>query len=307
MASVLLCEDSPTHMMLMQTLLEEDAHEVRCAEDGRRGMALIAEAMPDVVVTDLRMPEMNGLELVQAIVENYPKLPAVVVTARGSEDLAVDALALGAANFVPKNSLNVLLNPVVRRTVSFARSDQFYEPFAAQMRSPEFYYKLGNTLDAITPASQFVIEALVAANEMNPTQRVRVGMAVASALFNAISYGNLELKDEDPRIAGYIAGDPACRQALTEQAESPAFRKRFVHLKVSVGKADTRISVSHDGPGRIARFNPAPGTPESFELEQCRGMMLITSYMDDMVFNSDYSEVVMVKNHSVAPQSLSPA
>ncbi|TWT82164.1 Luminescence regulatory protein LuxO [Planctomycetes bacterium CA13] len=300
MATVLLCEDSPTHMVLMQTLLEDDGHEVRCAADGRQGLEQIRQTMPDVVVTDLRMPEMNGLELVQAIANEYSSLPTVVVTARGSEDLAVDALALGAANFVPKNSLNVLLNPMVRRAISFAKCDAFYQAFKGQLHSPEFYYKLGNTIDAINPASQFVIESLAAAGQLNPTDRIRIGMAVASALFNAICYGNLELQDEDPRIAEAIAGNESSRGELIEHAKSPTFSKRHVHLKVSVGDCDTRISVAHDGPGRLARFHPAPGTAESFEVEQCRGMMLITSFMDNMMFNSDFSEVIMVKNHAAS-------
>ena len=50
----------------------------------------------------------------------------------------------------------------------------------------------------------------------------------------------------------------------------------------------------------MTRMIPAPGTPESFELEQCRGLMLMTSIMDEVIFNADYAEVVMVKRHPVA-------
>ncbi|WP_372722535.1 response regulator [Novipirellula sp.] len=298
MASILLCEDSPTHTVLMQTLLEDDAHEVRCAQDGREAMASIAEHMPELVVTDLRMPNMNGLELVQALVSEQSQLPTVVVTARGSEDLAVDALALGAVNFVPKNSLNMLLNPVVRQTIAYSGSDRFSQPLSGQLRSPEFYFKLGNYIESINPATQIVIQALAASGKLNPTNRIRIGMAVASALFNAICYGNLELSDEDPIVAKVIAGDTDSQAELMKLAASDRYRKRSVHLKVSGGDKDTRISVSHDGNGRLARFNPAPGTPESFELEQCRGMMLITSFMDEVMFNSGFSEVVMVKHHA---------
>ncbi|MFG0262139.1 MAG: response regulator, partial [Novipirellula sp. JB048] len=144
MSSILLCEDSPTHTVLMQTLLEEDAHQVHCVEDGRQGIESLDQQTPDLVVTDLRMPNMNGLELVRALISDYPQLPAVVVTARGSEDLAVDALALGAVNFVPKNSLSVLLNPVVRQAIAYAASDRFSQPCSGQLKSPEFYFKLSN-------------------------------------------------------------------------------------------------------------------------------------------------------------------
>ncbi|TWU22428.1 Luminescence regulatory protein LuxO [Novipirellula galeiformis] len=297
MASILLCEDSPTHTLLMQTLLEEDAHQVHCVEDGRQAIDWLADQLPELVVTDLRMPNMNGVELVRTLISDYPQIPAVVVTARGSEDLAVDALALGAVNFVPKNSLNVLLNLVVRQAVAFSGSDRFSQSFAGQLHSPEFYFKLSNSIESINPVTQIVIQALAASGKLNMTERIRIGFAVASALFNAMCYGNLELSDEDPMIGKAIAGDSASQDELLSLAKSDAFRKRSVHLKVSGGEKDTRISVSHDGQGRLARFSPAPGTPESFEFEQCRGMMLVTSFMDEVIFNSGFSEVVMVKYH----------
>lgn len=51
-------------------------------------------------------------------------------------------------------------------------------------------------------------------------------------------------------------------------------------------------------------MTPAPGTPESFELEQCRGLMLLTSFMDDVIFRAGNSEVVMVKKHAGAPDRM---
>ena len=60
------------------------------------------------------MPEFNGCQLVERMLERDPNLPSMVVTARGSEGLAVDALAMGAVNLTGKNSLQKLLNHVVR-------------------------------------------------------------------------------------------------------------------------------------------------------------------------------------------------
>ncbi len=297
MAAILLAEDSPTHTALMRSLLEGDGHTVECVSDGQCAVDLLQNSLPDLVVTDLRMPEMNGQELVQEIVRRFPTLPSVVVTARGSENLAVDALALGAANFVPKNSLRKLLTHVVRQTLRMANADRIYGDFSGQLHRPEFSFTLKNHVDSIEPAVLFVVQALAAATRMNATQRVRVGTAVASAIFNAICYGNLEVKDEDTFVSRLLSGDESGILDLQVRADLPPYCERSVELKVSVGDNDTRVLVSHDGPGRLTRMTPAPGTPESFELEQCRGLMLMTSFMDDIIFHSDYSEVVMVKQH----------
>ncbi|MCG8649075.1 MAG: response regulator [Pirellulales bacterium] len=297
MAVILLAEDSPTHTALMRSLLEEAAHKVHCVANGKDAMSSIEECCPDLVVTDLRMPEMNGLELVQAVAENCPELPTIVVTARGSEALAVDALALGAINFVPKNSLSTLLAHVVGRTVRMSQTDRLYEDFSGQLCNPEYSFTLDNQIAGIEPASFYVVQSLAAAGRMNPTLRMRVGTAVASALFNAICFGNLELQENEEAVKRLLSGDLAGSQDVHDRAEAEPYCQRKVELKVSVGQGDTRILVSHEGPGRLTRMTPAPGTPESFELEQCRGLMLMTSFMDDVLFHSDYSEVVMVKSH----------
>ena len=297
MATILLAEDSPTHSTLIRSLLETESHQVTCVTNGVEAMKVVQSSLPDLVITDLRMPEMNGQELVQEITSQTPELPSIVVTARGSEALAVDALALGAANFVPKNSLNLLLNSAVRQTLWLSKVDALYRQSPGIWHHPEFSLKLSNDVSAIGPAVSFVVQSLAASGSMNPTQRIRVGTAVASAVFNAICYGNLEVKDDDPAIAHFLAGDAQGTEELKRRAAEEAYQKRSVELKISIGDDDTRILVAHNGRGRMTRMTPAPGTPESFELEQCRGLMLMTSVMDDVTFHTDYSEVVMVKQH----------
>lgn len=297
MAAILLAEDSPTHTALMRTLLEAESHQVRCVGDGRQAMEALQREAPELIVTDLRMPEMNGLELVQEIAAHHPEIPTVVVTARGSENLAVDALALGAANFVPKNSLQVLLNHVVHATLRMSRCDAIYKKFTGDLLQPEFSMVFDNQVSSIEPAVLYLVQSLAAAKCMDRTRRIRIATATSSALFNAMCFGNLEIKDEETLVSRMLSGEVSGKAEMRQRANEKMYQDRYVQLKVSIGDHDTRVLVSHNGPGRLTRMTPAPGTPESFELEQCRGLMLITSFMDEIKFYSDYSEVVMVKHH----------
>jgi len=70
--------------------------------------------LPDLVVTDWQMPEIDGLELVNTIGDKYPEVPVVLMTAHGSEVVAAQALANGAASFVPKSDLADNLVETVR-------------------------------------------------------------------------------------------------------------------------------------------------------------------------------------------------
>ena len=85
------------------------------AEDGKAALELISSDCPDLVLTDLWMPEMNGLELVETLQEEYPLLPVILMTSRGNEQIAVKALKAGADSYVPKNVLKQELVNTVRQ------------------------------------------------------------------------------------------------------------------------------------------------------------------------------------------------
>jgi CheY-like chemotaxis protein len=81
MAHVLLIEDSPAQRELFAEFLREDGHVVRTAGEGKEGLALLAEAQPDILVTDILMPGMDGIEALQQALEQHEGLPVVLHTA----------------------------------------------------------------------------------------------------------------------------------------------------------------------------------------------------------------------------------
>src|SRR5262245_25166913 len=106
MPTVLVVDDLATERRLVGALLEKQLDcQVRYAGNGREALAHMAGDLPDLVLSDLQMPEMNGLELVQAVKNDFASVPIILMTAEGSEDIAARALQLGAASYVPKRRL----------------------------------------------------------------------------------------------------------------------------------------------------------------------------------------------------------
>src|SRR6476661_5975259 len=103
MATILVVDATAVDRFLAGSLLEEVPgwHAVY-AGDGREALAYLKNAVPHLVLTDLQMPEVNGLELVEAIRHDYPFVPVILMTAHGSEEIAATALQKGAASYVPK-------------------------------------------------------------------------------------------------------------------------------------------------------------------------------------------------------------
>lgn len=91
--------------------------------NGLEGLERIESDRPDFVLTDLQMPEMNGLELVSKIKDRFPSIPVILMTAQGSEDLASQALMDGAATYVPKRRLAQDLVATIERVLATGREE----------------------------------------------------------------------------------------------------------------------------------------------------------------------------------------
>src|SRR5207245_2164052 len=106
MTKILVVDDTPMDQRLVGRLLEKNSDlEAIFAGNGKEALALIAQENPDIVLTDLQMPEMDGLELVQQVRADFSAIPVILMTAYGSEEVALQALQQGAANYVPKKNL----------------------------------------------------------------------------------------------------------------------------------------------------------------------------------------------------------
>jgi CheY-like chemotaxis protein len=102
----LVVDDSAIDRHVVSSLLQKHGSSaVLTASNGVEALQVVERERPDVVLTDLMMPEMDGLELLQQLRSNYPAVPVILMTAHGSEDIAIRALKAGAASYVPKKSL----------------------------------------------------------------------------------------------------------------------------------------------------------------------------------------------------------
>ncbi len=86
----------------MQSFLESNQYLVRTAQDGEKGLSLILRDPPDLVILDMQMPHLSGIEVLETLRDKELNLPIIFTTAHGSEELVVTALRLGAMDYIPK-------------------------------------------------------------------------------------------------------------------------------------------------------------------------------------------------------------
>jgi DNA-binding NtrC family response regulator len=123
--SILVVDDDELMRTFIATVLREDGHAVDIAPDGKTGLNKIRNRDFDLVVTDLKMPDMSGVDLMQAGREAKPALPWVIITAYGSINNAVEAMKAGAADYLTKPFKNPEeLRHVIRRVLKEAEAEE---------------------------------------------------------------------------------------------------------------------------------------------------------------------------------------
>jgi CheY-like chemotaxis protein/anti-sigma regulatory factor (Ser/Thr protein kinase) len=304
MPSVLIVDDSPVERRLLCEYLRTHSEwRVYDAANGEEALARVAEASVDLVVTDLNMPVMDGLELVTAMRTHYPHIPVILITAYGSEALAVEALERGAAGYVPKSRLTEKLLPTMENVLALARADQSYARLIQCLDLTEFRFQLENDLSLVDPLVDLVQQMVEGLEFSDFTGRLRIGIALREALLNAILHGNLELSPEEvQRIRE--ASDLEKQMALIEsrRQESP-YKDRRVYVQAVLTRVEVRFVVRDEGPGFNPELLPNPTDLGALDGDRGRGLALMRTFMDKVVYNDKGNEVSLVKYRETPPRT----
>src|ERR687895_239181 len=101
-SSVLIVDDERTLARAVKAFLSEAGYEAEVASDGERALELLPTLRPDVVFTDVRLPGMSGIDLLRRVREFDPAIPVIIMTAYGTIEGAVEAVKLGAFDYLKK-------------------------------------------------------------------------------------------------------------------------------------------------------------------------------------------------------------
>ena len=117
MANLLIVDDELSMRQFLTHLFQRDGHSIRVAENGRKAMAMLREQSADVIISDVKMPDMGGIDLLRAARDLQPDVEVIMMTAFANEQTAHEAFLLGAFDFVHKPFDNNLLKEKVARAL----------------------------------------------------------------------------------------------------------------------------------------------------------------------------------------------
>jgi CheY-like chemotaxis protein len=291
MTNVLVVDDSEVDLRLVKGLLEkEQGLAVDTATSGEAALDIVARSLPDVVVTDLEMPGMDGLALVAAMRHKHPLVPVVLMTSKGNENTAVEALRRGAASYVPKRQLADELPDTIRNLAEAADRRRGERRLMNFCTSTESRFALENDGSLIPPLVGLVQDEVARRGLCDESESLRVGVALGEALSNALFHGNLEissqLREDDFR---------AYRSLVAERMGQSPFRERRVHVTAQLSPREVTLIVRDEGQGFDPATLPDPTDPANLERITGRGVLLMRTFMDEVSFNKRGTEVTLVK------------
>ena len=291
MVSILVVDDSAVDRRLAGGLLaKQDGWLVQYASGGKEAAGWLRSNLVDAVVTDLQMPEMNGLEFVRHMKSEHPLIPVILMTGQGSEDIAVEALERGAASYVPKRLLGSDLVETVERVLTLAGEKRVRRSLISRMHSLRTQFVLENDPAMLTSMVSYFQGLIVDMGIFTESERLKIGVALEEALLNAAYHGNLEvsskLREEDHAQFYNLA---------KERRSLDPYQSRRIFVDVDLSSQGVQYVIRDEGPGFDPHSQPDPRDPANLERPCGRGLLLMRTFMDVVEYNPTGNQVTLIK------------
>ena len=289
--TVLVVDDSAVDRRLASGLLEKEGEfHILLAADGHEAMDVLRREPVDLVLTDLQMEGMDGLQLVEAVRADFPLTPVILMTSRGSEEIAVKALEKGAASYVAKRRLPKELLEIVHQVLDSSDENRLQSRLMHRMTRNEFSFVLNNDLGMVHSLVKYLQHTSRCVRLHDEVDRLRVGIAVEEALLNALYHGNLEvssdLKDSDPNLF---------EETARQRCQETPYSQRRIYVDACLSREEARYVIRDEGLGFDPTQIPNPCDLENLEKPSGRGILLMRSFMDEITFNESGNQVTLVK------------
>lgn len=280
----------------------EDQFSIRLASNGDEALEFFKGPNGiNVVVTDIRMPSMDGLELIRKAKEVDPDMGFIVVSGHGDTDDVIKALRLGARNFIRKPySFGELEEAVILESRRYQlileersrlEDERATEKFLTSMGDINF--SLPSKLEWVTPITFRLVGVMEAVGLCDPSNRSNIALGLMEIITNSIEHGNLDFKSEEKREI-MAKGEQHYLNEVAERSDQEPYRDRKVEINATINAEKAVIRIQDDGEGFDYHNLPDPTDPENLFMPSGRGIMLASSFIDEVNYSGKGNVVTLV-------------
>lgn len=289
----LLVEDDPVSLAFLREAVESSGWEVVSAETGREGIALFRQHHPDVVIADIEMPDMDGLEVLKEIRQESAETIVIIETGGEKLDYPIAALRHQANNFITKPFNPDEIQNLLRKYEKVTRDRQAgHHVEQTMLVEKRIHYCLENDLHLVPALVNQLLEELP--SQIDSGEQLNLRLGLTEILANAIEHGNLEISGEEKQKI-LESGEGHWHELLKSRAQDPAFANRRVRVEYQQTRESLNWRVSDEGPGFDWQAIMEPPQPGQLEKMHGRGILLSRLSFDVIRFEEPGNTVLLEK------------
>jgi serine phosphatase RsbU (regulator of sigma subunit)/ActR/RegA family two-component response regulator len=286
--SILIIDDNVDLLEYLKDFFMIYNYEVILAESGNEGIEKFREFSPDIVISDIRLPDKSGNIVVKEIKELDREVPIIVITGYSDHNLILSAMKNGAVELLKKpfkpKDLKYLISKIetLFKKIRVKLSSSF-------LQWEKRHLKISNDIHIIPSVTDFIFSNVDYI--FGEISFMKIGLQ--EILINAIEHGNLNISyDEKQKLLS--SGE--YNRALKDKAVSPENSDKFVDIKVFSTPAYLKIIVEDMGEGFDLSSIPDPENPENFLNEHGKGIMMTLNAFDEVTYNDKGNKVTLLKH-----------
>jgi YesN/AraC family two-component response regulator len=289
-SSILVIDDDPRICKLIKSyIIKQFQHNVCTASDGQIGLDMINDTDFNLVISDIRMPRLDGIRLLEKVKAKDPYLPVILMTGQSDFDSLFAAMKHGANNYLIKPFELEVMGEAVTRALDFyavakngsSKSEEAKKFIVRKEVDIEFKSEI-NLISAVSNYGMDVYK--------NCTQDVKgaqdVYVALQEILMNSLEHGNLELGSEK---------DESYYEEQKNRLLDPLYSQRSITFKIKYESDHVEFYVKDQGKGFNYRQIENCLDPMNLFKTSGRGIFLATCFMDELEYLDSGNHVRMVK------------
>jgi CheY-like chemotaxis protein len=292
---VLIVEDDPPTRKMMELTVQGAGHETRGAPDGAQGLKCFKEFRPEVILSDINMPVMDGLEMLEKIRRIDANSLFIIISTLDAPTYTLQALRLKANDYLVKPVLGKDLLALLDKYSSILTNRTKDREILGMIYHRALGMKITNRLDLVGK----IVDRLMLETEqvIPPADRLGIHLGLVEMLTNAIEHGNLEITYQEKSQA--LEGPASQWDELVKQrCLAPACADRLVDLAFHLTKDRCEWLITDQGPGFDWQNIPDPHDPANLLAPHGRGILLTTLQFSEVTFIGAGNQVRLVKHLS---------
>jgi len=294
----LIVEDEGDLREFFRRVASAAGFEARTAENGQVGLGLFKDFRPDLVVCDIRMPVMHGLDLVRAIRGYGSDAIVVMITGHQSEDYVIEALRAGANNYLKKPAGLADLRPMVEKYADLIRNRGMRQEILGMTVKRQITMRFDSRLDLVARVADHLTQECV--GMFSEQERLSIHLGIYELLINAVEHGNLEVGSEEKSEA-LKAG--MLDYLYNERQSDPDLAGRKVTVDFFLDPTGCEWLIVDEGQGFDWRSIPETLEEQGFLRPHGRGILISRFVFDEVEYMSKGNIVRVRKN---VPQTPTP-